>query len=475
MASEPSSGLQRGCRGCRRTRPGDTLASVGGDRGASPPSQCPSAQLAHGHTHSRRDTRRTRRRRPGRGRRARATAPPALAAAHRLDPGRRRRRWPSSCWPSPPSRAGRSRGTSTAGASQLKDRQQGPVTAAIWRGATDAFRQAESDVRAAAEHASERPRRRSCGTCRSSDATSTSWTAPRWPGVSSPRPAPTSSGARGPPPRGPGLAGARWTGRLPVEAIASLSGRRALGRRATRRSAQAAIDATPSTLLVGPVADGPRRRATAGRRGRRRRCDPPRCCSMRSPRSREPTARSGLPARGREPGRAAGHGGHLGRLRGPHRRTTATISVSPFRGVLTLPQLAPDCGPGAQPRLPPQLRRLRRRGIVPRPQHDAGLPVGGAARRWGTTGRTPARPLDGVISADPFALQQLFQVTGPATIPSLGRHDRRRVTSSTTRRTRPTSRSPAEGKASQGDPGGGRRARRSSGSSPSTDGALRDV
>lgn len=205
-------------------------------------------------------------------------------------------------------------------------------------------------------------------------------------------------------------------GRLPVEEIASLTDEvRSAGAHA--EAALAAIDATPSTLLAGPV-------ATARLEARQQVVDAAR--SLRSasqllgafpafagadgPRNYLLVAESPAEQRG------------TGGIWGAFAVLTAdegAISVSPFHGVLTLPQLDPDAVP------------------APNPDYRRNYDAYGGAGSFRDLNMTPDFPsaaraalanyrvstgvqLDGVISADPFALQELFKVTGPATIPSLG-------------------------------------------------------
>ena len=205
-------------------------------------------------------------------------------------------------------------------------------------------------------------------------------------------------------------------GRLPVEAIASLTDEvRAAGAHA--EAALAAIDATPSTLLAGPVADARIEAhdqvldaATSLRSASQLLGAFPAFVGADGPRRYLLVAESPAEQRG------------TGGIWGAFAVLTAddgVLSVSPFHGVLTLPQLDPDEVP------------------APNPDYRRNYDAYGGAGSFRDLNMTPdfpsaaraalanyrvstGRQLDGVISADPFALQELFKVTGPATIPSLG-------------------------------------------------------
>lgn len=205
-------------------------------------------------------------------------------------------------------------------------------------------------------------------------------------------------------------------GRLPVQAIASLSGDvRAAAEHAL--AAQAAIDATPSRLLIGPVASARSEaqqqvdEAATTLRSASLLLDAfPAFVGADGPRRYLLVAES--------PSELRGTGG----IWGAYAILTADdgrISVSPFRGALTLPTLPPDAVP------------------APNPDYRRNYDAYGGAGSFRDLNMTPDFPsaakaalgnyeahtgvhLDGVISADPFALQQLFAVTGPAPIPSLG-------------------------------------------------------
>ena len=87
------------------------------------------------------------------------------------------------------------------------------------------------------------------------------------------------------------------------------------------------------------------------------------------------------------------------------------LSVGPFSGeIASRGDARPDAR--AEPRLPAELRSVRRRGVVARPQHDAGLPLGRTSRAVDLRVGTGKR-LDGVLVADPFAVRELLRVTGP--------------------------------------------------------------
>ena len=101
------------------------------------------------------------------------------------------------------------------------------------------------------------------------------------------------------------------------------------------------------------------------------------------------------------------------------RADAGEMSVGDFKPILTLPEAAPDEIP------------------APNPDYRANWDGYGGAGSWRDMNVTPDFPsaaraalstyrfgtgeqLDGVIVADPFAVKQLFRVTGPAEIPSLG-------------------------------------------------------
>lgn len=205
-------------------------------------------------------------------------------------------------------------------------------------------------------------------------------------------------------------------GRLPVEAIASLTDEVAAAG-AHAEAALAAIDATPSTLLAGPVADARVEAhqqvldaATSLRSASQLLGAFPAFAGADGPRRYLLMAQSPAEQRG------------TGGIWGAFAVLTAddgAISVSPFQGVLTLPELDPDAVP------------------APNPDYRRNYDAYGGAGSFRDLNMTPDFPsaaraalgnyrvstgeqLDGVISADPFALQELFKVTGPASIPSLG-------------------------------------------------------
>ena len=205
-------------------------------------------------------------------------------------------------------------------------------------------------------------------------------------------------------------------GRLPVVAIASLTDEvNAAGAHA--EAALAAIDATPSTLLAGPVAAARVEAhqqvfdaATSLRSASQLLGAFPAFVGADGPRRYLLMAQSPAEQRG------------TGGIWGAFAVLTAddgAISVSPFHGVLTLPELKPDAVP------------------APNPDYRRNYDAYGGAGSFRDLNMTPDFPsaaraalgnylvstgeqLDGVISADPFALQELFKVTGPASIPLLG-------------------------------------------------------
>jgi hypothetical protein len=205
-------------------------------------------------------------------------------------------------------------------------------------------------------------------------------------------------------------------GRLPLEAVAALAPDvRTASTQAD--AAQAALASTPSSLLLGPVADARFQAAhqvddvsTTLRAAASLFDALPAFAGADGPRRYLVVAES--------PAELKGTGGIWGAL-AVLTLDDGTISFSPFRGFLTLPKPPP--------------------GSVPAPSEDYARNYGsyGAPSNWTDINMTPdfpsaakgalayyeattGRRLDGVISADPYALQQLFQVTGPREIPSLG-------------------------------------------------------
>ncbi len=205
-------------------------------------------------------------------------------------------------------------------------------------------------------------------------------------------------------------------GRLPVDDIASLSDD-VRSADAHAAAAVAAIDDTPSSLLAGPVAgaraevqDQVTKAATTLRSASLLLGAFPAFAGADGPRHYLLVAESPAEQRG------------TGGIWGAYAILTADrgeLSVSSFRGVLTLPELAPDDVP------------------APNPDYRRNYDAYGGAGSFRDLNMTPDFPsaaraalgnyevgtgerLDGVISADPFALRELFKVTGPATIPSLG-------------------------------------------------------
>ena len=204
-------------------------------------------------------------------------------------------------------------------------------------------------------------------------------------------------------------------GRLPVEVIASLSGDVAEASRHAD-AALAALEATPSTMLVGPVADARfealqqvEDAATTLRAATQLFDAFPAFAGADGERNYLVVAES--------PAELKGTGGIWGAF-AVLTMKDGVVSFSPFRGFLTLPKLAP--------------------GSVPAPSQDYARNYRGygAPADWADLNMTPDFPsaaqaalanyrasggpkLDGVISADPFALQELFRVTGPAKVPGL--------------------------------------------------------
>jgi len=204
-------------------------------------------------------------------------------------------------------------------------------------------------------------------------------------------------------------------GRLPIGVIASLSHDVEVASQHAD-SALAAIEATPSSLLAGPLAKA--RFEAANQVGQA-------ATTLRAASELFDAFGSFAGADGtrnylvvaESPAELKGTGGIWGAFAVLTMREGA-ISFSPFRGFLTLPKLA--------------------KGSVPAPSADYARNYGGydAPANWTDMNMTPDFPsaaeaalahyrvatgqsLDGVISADPFALQDLFRVTGPAKVPGL--------------------------------------------------------
>ncbi len=205
-------------------------------------------------------------------------------------------------------------------------------------------------------------------------------------------------------------------GRLPVEAISSLSADvRSAARHAL--SAQAAIDDTPSTLIVSPVAaardDAEQQvsQAATTLRSASLLLDAfPAFAGADGPKRYLLVAES--PAELRGTGGIWGAFAILSADRGK-------ISVSPFRGVLSLRQLAPDAVPAPNSDYRRNYDGYGGAGSFRDLNMTPDFPSAARAALGNYLANT-GQSLDGVISADPFALQQLFKVTGPRTIPSLG-------------------------------------------------------
>jgi hypothetical protein len=205
-------------------------------------------------------------------------------------------------------------------------------------------------------------------------------------------------------------------GRLPIGVIASLSD--AVEAASVHAdSALAAIESTPSTLVAGPVADA--RFEAVHQVGEA--ASTLRAASMlfdAFPSFAGADGERNYLVVAESPAELKGTGGIWGAFAVLTMRNGA-ISFSPFRGFLTLPKLPV--------------------GSVPAPSEDYARNYRGygAPADWADLNMTPdfpsaaeaalahyrvasGRSLDGVISADPFALEDLFRVTGPAKVPGLG-------------------------------------------------------
>jgi hypothetical protein len=205
-------------------------------------------------------------------------------------------------------------------------------------------------------------------------------------------------------------------GRLPIDPLSSLADD--VNRAAMEaRAAYETIRATPSTLIPAPVADTrfeAEEQAAAASRSLEAASliieGMPAFAGANGPRRYIVIAES--------PSEQRGTGG----LGGAYAIMTArdgAFTIGPFSPILTLPEARP--------------------GQVPAPNPDFGSNWDsyGGAGSWRDLNMTPDFPsaarailslyefgtgegLDGVIVADPFAVKELFRVTGPAEIPSLG-------------------------------------------------------
>ncbi len=205
-------------------------------------------------------------------------------------------------------------------------------------------------------------------------------------------------------------------GRIPVEEIASLSDDvRAAAAHA--EAAQAALDATPSSLLVGPVADARNEAvvqvsaaATTLRSASSLLDAFPAFAGADGPRRYLLVAESPAEQRG------------TGGIWGAYAVLTADdgrLTVSPFKGVLTLKQLPPDAVPAPNPDYRRNYDAYGGAGSFRDLNMTPDFPSAAKAALGNYEASTGER-LDGVISVDPFALQHLLAVTGPADVPHLG-------------------------------------------------------
>jgi hypothetical protein len=205
-------------------------------------------------------------------------------------------------------------------------------------------------------------------------------------------------------------------GRLPLETLSGLAGDLA-NADARARSALGLVRATPSSLLIGQVADA-RQRADFEVGELARRLDSTLALLRGLPRF----AGAGAPRRylfiASNPAELRGTGG----LWGAYSIVTMTdgrVSFGPFAPIESLSDLPPDA-------VPP-----------PNPDYRRNYDQYGGAGYWLNMNLTPDFPsaaraaldtyrlgegprLDGVIAADPFVLQNLLRVTGPVVVPQIG-------------------------------------------------------
>lgn len=205
-------------------------------------------------------------------------------------------------------------------------------------------------------------------------------------------------------------------GRIPVEEIASLSDD-VRDAAAHAEAAQAALDATPSSLLVAPVADARNEAvvqvsaaATTLRSASSLLDAFPAFAGADGPRRYLLVAESPAEQRG------------TGGIWGAYAVLTANdgrLTVSPFKGVLTLKQLPPDAVPAPNPDYRRNYDAYGGAGSFRDLNMTPDFPSAAKAALGNYEASTGER-LDGVISVDPFALQHLLSVTGPAEVPHLG-------------------------------------------------------
>jgi uncharacterized protein DUF4012 len=205
-------------------------------------------------------------------------------------------------------------------------------------------------------------------------------------------------------------------GALPVEAIAGLAGP---VDEATRdaESALATVRAAPSSLLLGPVANGRREAEVLAsdasgvlKAGRELLAALPDFMGVDEPRRYLFMAEN--------PAELRGTGGLWGAYAIATMRE-GSLSFGPFLPIQSLTDLPPD------------------KARAPNPDYARNYDQYGGAGYWLNINMTPDFPsaaqaalstyaltehvdLDGVIAADPFALQALMEITGPTEVPGFG-------------------------------------------------------
>jgi hypothetical protein len=205
-------------------------------------------------------------------------------------------------------------------------------------------------------------------------------------------------------------------GRLPIEALTDLTDEIGAAARAGREALEI-VRATPSSLIPALVADA-RFEAEEQVGLASRALDSASSLIEGLPGFAGADGRRRYLLLAESPAEQRGTGG----IWGAYAILTAddgALSVGPFEPILTLPEAEPNQVP------------------APNPDYRANWDAYGGAGSWRDMNMTPdfpsaaraalanyefgtGRRLDGVIVADPFAVEEMLKVTGPAEIPSLG-------------------------------------------------------
>ncbi len=205
-------------------------------------------------------------------------------------------------------------------------------------------------------------------------------------------------------------------GRLPIEALAGLADDVAAAEESTARAAQIVMD-SPSSMLLGPVAEA-RRAALDQVVSADRALSATRDILERLPDFAGANGTRHYFFGAINPAEQRGAGG----IMGAYSILTVEggrLSFSPFHPVQSLPSFDPD------------------QVAEPSPGYRRNYNQYGGAGDWLDANMTPDFPsaaraamatyeraeglrLDGMLTADPYALQAMLEITGPARIPSLG-------------------------------------------------------